>query len=135
MEGPINGDCHQVDGTKIMTPELPPLNEELSFYADNSQLLSETLQQLKKDLGVNWPDGYELYGMNLSDLIDLVADVLYEVNRKSQQNLFNLFYRIDLPEIKVQETLSSDGFEWSRLAELILKRELQKVVLRRHFSK
>lgn len=118
-----------------MTPELPPLNEELSFYADNSQLLSETLQQLRKDLGENWPEDHEPEGMALSGLIDLVADVLYEVNRKSQQNLFNLFYRIDLPETKVQEMLTSDGFYWSGLAELILKRELQKVVLRKHFAK
>jgi hypothetical protein len=118
-----------------MTRELPPLNEELSFYADNSQLLSETLQQLRKDLGENWPDDHEPGQMVLSDLIGLVADVLYEVNRRSQQTLFNLFYRIDLPETKVQESLNSDGFDWNALAELIFKRELQKVVLRRHFSR
>jgi hypothetical protein len=117
-----------------MIPESPPLNEDLSFYANNSQLLSATLQQLRKDLGENWPDDHEAKEMNLPDLICLVADVLYEVNRRSQQNLFNLFYRIDLPETKVQESLNSDGFDWNVLAELILKRELQKVVLRRHFS-
>jgi hypothetical protein len=118
-----------------MMLELPPLNEDLSFYANNSQLLSETLQQLRKDLGENWPDDHEVEEMNLPDLICLVADVLYEVNRRSQQTLFNLFYRIDLPETKVQESLNSDGFDWNALAELIFKRELQKVVLRRHFSR
>ncbi|MFT5278492.1 MAG: hypothetical protein ACI9P8_000117 [Bacteroidia bacterium] len=111
--------------------ELP----NLPVLVQDSELLSEVITQLEKDLGESHPDLVSLEYSNVEDLIETVADLLWELHSRSQENLFNLLYRIDLPETKVQETINSEVFEWHGLAELILKRELQKVVLRKHFSK
>ena len=100
-----------------------------------TELLSEVLAQLEKDLGDSHQELVSLRNSNVEQVVETIADFLWELYSRSQQNLFNLFYRIDLPEDKVQELLRSDGFEWNALAELILKRELQKVILRRRFSK
>ncbi len=108
---------------------------ELSQAIQDQKLLAEVIAQLEKDLSESHPDLVQLNFANVEQLIETVADLLWELHSRSQQNLFNLLYRIDLPESKVQETVSSDGFNWNALAELILKRELQKVVLRKRFSK
>lgn len=107
----------------------------LTHVIRDTRLLSEVIAQLEKDLNESHSDLVQLKYTSVDQLIETVADLLWELHSRSQQNLFNLLYRIDLPESKVQETLSSDGFEWNALAELVLKRELQKVILRRHFSK
>lgn len=107
----------------------------LSHLLTDTKLLSEVIAQLEKDLGESHSDLESLQYSNVEDLIETVADILWELHSRSQENLFNLLYRIDLPETRVQETVNSEGFEWNVLAELILKRELQKVVLRRHYSK
>lgn len=109
-------------------PDFPSLPKD-------QKLLSEVLAQLEKDLGESYSDLEPEQFQDINHLVEIVADILWEVHSKSQQTLFNLFYRIDLPESKIQNVLTSDGFDWNALAELILKRELQKVVLRRHFSK
>ena len=100
----------------------------------DTKLLSEVIAQLEKDLSESNPDLISLNFENVDQLIEAVADLLWELHSRSQQSLFNLLYRIDLPENKVEETVNSEGFDWSLLAELILKRELQKVVIRRHYS-
>lgn len=111
--------------------DLPALPQVIQ----DQKLLKEVIAQLEKDLSESHPDLHSLQFTSVDDLLETVADVLWELHSRSQQNVFNLLYRIDLPESKVQETVSSDGFDWNLLAELILKRELQKVILRRHFSK
>lgn len=109
-------------------PDFPSLPQD-------QKLLSEVIAQLEKDLGESYSDLEPGRFQDINYLVETVADILWEIHSKSQQNLFNLFYRIDLPEAKIQNVLTSDGFDWNALAELILKRELQKVVIRRHFSK
>lgn len=110
--------------------DLPALSHLLS----DTKLLSEVIAQLEKDLGESQSDLESLQYSDIEDLIEAIADILWELYSRSQQSLFNLLYRIDLPESKVQETVNSEGFDWNALAKLILKRELQKVVMRRHYS-
>ena len=107
---------------------------ELTKVIQDQKLLSEVLSQIEKDLGESHANLTQLEYTDITDLIETLADILWEIHSRSKQGIFNLLYRIDLPESKVQETVSSEGFDWNLLAQLILKRELQKVILRRHFS-
>ena len=111
--------------------ELP----EFHTLPQDQKLLAEVVAQLEKDLGESHSDLEPEQFQNVAYLLETVVDILWEMHDRSQENLFNLFYRIDLPETKIQDVLTSGEFDWNALAELILKRELQKVVLRRHFSK
>ncbi len=101
----------------------------------DKELLEDTLNQIEKDFGqielqlreVKQGDDYfERLCADLSYTVDALLD-------KAPDRLFSLMYRIDLPESRISNLLGSDEPAMA-IAEMILKRELQKVVIRRKFS-
>lgn len=109
-------------------PELPQLIKD-------DKLLLEVIAQLEKDLGESYPDLASIEYVEVDQLITQLADILYDIHARSSSRFHNLLYRIDVPENQVQNNITSSGFDWPELARLILKRELQKVVLKRYFGK
>jgi len=107
---------------------------ELPLLVKDTKLLSEVIAQLEKDLGESYPDLVSIEFSDTEQLLETVADILYDIHERSASRFHNLLYRIDVPENCVAEYLTSSGFDWTEMARLILKRELQKVVLRQHFS-
>ena len=57
------------------------------------------------------------------------------INEQNPKLLYNLLYRIDLSEEMVHEKMKTSTLSFTgMLAELIVKRELYKVVLRKNIS-
>jgi hypothetical protein len=48
--------------------------------------------------------------------------------------MFNLLYRVDVSEKQLREGMPTPGIDPILVAELVIKRELQKVVLRKQYS-
>ncbi|HQQ97129.1 MAG TPA: hypothetical protein PLX35_07690 [Cyclobacteriaceae bacterium] len=65
-----------------------------------------------------------------------IVRVLQSGEKKSDLNLMQLLYRVDIPEVRLKKLLAESG-DTSHLhviAELIIKRVLQKVVIRRYYG-
>lgn len=96
-------------------------------------ILPEVVTQINKDFDeqsvINVSNDYLM-----DDLIESLENYLLDLNRKGT-DLQNLLYRIDVPEkyaIAVFQ-ISDLTLLTIELAHLILKREVQKVLIRRHF--
>ncbi len=107
-------------------------------YLHDTALLNEALMQLEKDFtqsgispALNLPDpfSFELLCVELGKAIR-------EISNRNWSELQNLLYRIDISELLITNyTKVYPEKEYDvLLAELLLKRELQKVLLRKQFS-
>ena len=95
----------------------------------NNDFALKTITQLEKDVGyfvqTKAPNSTEL---NLELLLDWVESILVNVFEKNGEQLFQLLYRVDLPENECQHILLSNHPDKLRkLALAILRREAQKV--------
>lgn len=103
--------------------------KDLVHLQEDQRLLKEVMRQLSKDFGA-CPDVLpETSSFGLKQFLVELEQQLQQFSSEQSEAFFQLLYRIDLPETKV--------FDWlqkGQLAEAILKRELQKVILRRRFS-
>ncbi len=101
-------------------------------YRHDLEIIRDTIAQIKKDLSIFDLDivfsGNEktAYREVKDQLIILFRDLL----TRDAEKVFNLLYRIDVSENKVKEAPSSVAFE-EYIAELVLERELLKVVMRK----
>ncbi|MEE2699897.1 MAG: hypothetical protein VYD71_00850 [Bacteroidota bacterium] len=100
------------------------------------QFLKETLTQLEKDflmIGVDFDIEKSL--PNYKTLFTHTKKLVEVISEKNPKLLFNLLYRIDLSEEMVKKQMRVSALSFTQmLAELIIKRELYKVVLRKNIS-
>jgi hypothetical protein len=100
--------------------------------------LNETAQQIIKDFGI---EGIEIkfsgnadnaYKELFSQIEPHILKLLWENTRKLQQ----LLYRIDIPEKLALQALRGEPGRTppQMLTELVIKRELQKVVIRKYYK-
>jgi hypothetical protein len=117
--------------------DLSPLSAgELQPYLHSPELLRSLLKQLVKDFGmatVHLPlNCEETY--SFESLRELIAQALRQQASSSAQ-LQNVFYRVDLTEKTVRQALhKQQGDTLPIVAELIIKRVLQKVVIRHWYQ-
>jgi len=101
-----------------------------------NHFLSKTIAQLEKDflaVGVNFD--IEKPVKDYKQLFSFTNNLVNALNEQDPKRIINLLYRIDLPEEKVQEEMKISILTFSELlAELIVKRELQKVILKNYYS-
>ena len=101
-----------------------------------NQFLRETTSQLEKDfliIGVNFDISKPV--KNYSQLFSFTAGFVNTLNNQDPKRIINLLYRIDLPEEKVKAEMQNTQLTFSELlAELIVKRELQKVIVKNYYS-
>ena len=101
-----------------------------------NKYLSETAAQLEKDflmIGVNFD--IEKPVADYKTLFSFTYNLVNAINERNPQFTLNLLYRIGLQEEKVQEEMQKTKLSFSQmLSELIVKRELYKVVLRNRYS-
>ena len=57
-----------------------------------------------------------------------------ELEKLSMQQVFNFLYRVDISEQQLMRGMPTPGLDLDLFSELIIKRELQKVVLRKLYS-
>ena len=109
---------------------------EVSNCLKTNQYLEETLLQLEKDflsIGINFNISKPVE--SYTHLLLFTKDLVEALNKQDPKRIVNLLYRIDLPEGKVQEEMKNTQLTFSELlAELIVKRELKKVILRNYYS-
>ena len=111
---------------------------DLIKYTRRIDLLSLTVDQIKKD--------FNLYGMEISfsgngdsaydELIAQIKPYIEILITSNYGKFLTLLYRIDVPEKKLAEIiLNSKDTMALEISDLIIKRELQKIVLRTYYKK
>jgi hypothetical protein len=117
--------------------DLPVTQHHLESFSKRIDLLKEVVAQLNKDFQLN---GFEVdFTGNEQDayreLSDQLIPLIDQMLEHQTERFWSLVYAIDLNETKVREALFGDDVNaLARLTDLILKRELQKVVIRNHFA-
>ncbi len=109
-----------------------PENIELHYLTDKS-IFRELILQIRKD--------FESSGISIKLLLnkrysfDELRTILEDVFLKTgATGMFQLLYRVDVSEQQLQKGMPTPGIDTKLIAELVIKRELQKVVLRKFYS-
>lgn len=116
------------------------MKEDLSIepYYVNLDYLRQTAEQVKKD--------FEQHGFDIvfsgdplkayEELFIQVKPILLRLSQEDHQRFLNLLYRIDVNEKMIRSNKPTihvtDTFD--QLTDAVLKRELQKVVIRNYFK-
>lgn len=119
--------------------DLPLANSDYERYERSVWLLKEVVAQINKDFRlqgfeVEFSGTGETAYQELSEQLKPVIEYMLE---NQTEKFWNLIYGIDLSETKVRHILFGNDENIDALQELtdlILKRELQKVVIRLHYS-
>ncbi|UII32982.1 hypothetical protein LVD17_03960 [Fulvivirga ulvae] len=95
----------------------------------------QTVSLIKKDLSLDH-DALPGSIASIDDLKELLIPVINYLLDRDMTRLLNALYRIDISENKVRQVLTVENPNdiAPRLAELIVQRELQKVITRRKYS-
>jgi septation ring formation regulator EzrA len=118
---------------------LPLSKQDFERYQRNVSLLQDVVAQINKDFRLSGFDvefsgeGDAAYQELSSQLVPVIEYMLENQTEK----FWNLIYGIDLSETKVKEILfgkEETPNAIGQLTDLILKRELQKVVIRHFYS-
>ena len=108
--------------------------EKVNDSIEENSCLNETVEQLEKDFlmaGVHFDVPKPV--LNYSSLFNFTLHLIEALNEKDSQKILNLLYRIDLSEEFVQVQMKETEYSFTEmLSELIVKRELYKVVLRKN---
>ncbi|MCF8275209.1 MAG: hypothetical protein K9J17_00625 [Flavobacteriales bacterium] len=118
---------------------LPLSTSDFDRYERSVALLQEVVAQINKDFRLN---GFDVAFSGSGDtayqeLSSQLAPVIDYMLEHQTETFWNLIYSIDLNENKVKRILFGDDENIDaihELTDLILKRELQKVVIRHFYS-
>ena len=103
-----------------------------SFFI-NPDLVQQLLQQLQKDfVHSDLLKSADPASINGNQVYELVYAEIKELMKRNYSELSNTFYRVDISEKQLKDAMGSNAGkeEAAVITELILKRELQKVVYR-----
>ena len=113
---------------------LPFVKNQLS----SKDLFDAFKKQLIKDFEQsNFPSDFvEALEPNYSSIHETIVSELQRNEKKTDSNLMPLLYRIDISEAQLKKYLNKDKNEnhFHVIAELIIKRVLQKVVIKQHYK-
>ena len=111
---------------------------DLSPYINKPELIQETADQIIKDfemfeLEVKFSgNAYNAY----QELYEQIEPHINELIHGNQQKFMSILYRIDVSEQQIKKAVNDNYTEpfSSIVTDLIIKRELQKVVIRNHYK-
>lgn len=113
---------------------LPDLKNQLS----SKDLFDAFKRQLVKDFEQsNFPSDFvKALEPDYSSILQKIVFELKRNEHKTDFNLMNLLYRIDISEAQLAKYLNENRSEnyFTVIAELIIKRVLQKVVIRQYYK-
>jgi hypothetical protein len=105
----------------------------------NSEIIRATARQIIKDFGMS---GVELRFSRTPqkayiELFSRISPIIEKLLDRNIGSFYNLLYRIDISEIQIKKEVSENpDKKFSEvISHLIIKRELQKVVMRKKFGK
>ena len=103
----------------------------------SNKFLIETTFQLEKDfLNIGVDFDIQKPVQDYKQLFAFASTLVNTLNEQYPKRILNLLYRIDLSEEKMQFEMQKSDLSFSELlAELIVKGELYKVILRRIIRK
>jgi len=106
------------------------------LYLNQENYFQKLKAQLSKDLNdSDFDDELERIDLsNSSDLPDLVRRFLNQIFSTNAEQFFQLMYRIDIPDADMRTMVLGSGLDFDGLADLVLKRELLKILLREKYS-
>lgn len=115
----------------------PDLNKQevIQSYFSSKEILQQLIIQIAKDFHTS---GFEIKldeskEFSFKELVDVVHEKLLDLN---PEQIFSLSYKIDIPENRTSDKgENSHGVSLEKISELIVKRELQKIILREIFKK
>jgi hypothetical protein len=111
----------------------------LSQYFNRLDLIKDTTHQIIKD--------FDMFGMEIKfsgnkynayeELFNQIEPHINKLISSNHQKFMGILYRIDLSDEQIKKAVSENSSEsFSEIiTDLIIKRELQKVVIRKHYSK
>lgn len=117
----------------------PPL-PDISLL-NSKEIYDLTLAQLKKDLrdsGFTYGFGENDSPLDYNELCEELCRIMGAEEQISSARVGNLLYRVDVADHQLKKSLQEQKEEqdiYRIMAELIIKRELQKVVLRKLWSR
>jgi hypothetical protein len=112
---------------------------DLSQYINRLDLIKDTADQIIKD--------FDMFGMEIKfsgnafnayeELFDQMEPHIKKLIDSNQQKFLGILYRIDLSDEQIKKAVHGNSTEpFSMIVtDLIIKRELQKVVIRNHYKK
>ena len=110
----------------------------ISKYINRLDLLQDTANQIIKD--------FEMFGMEIKfsgnqynayeELFNQIEPHIKKLIDNNHQKFMGILYRIDLSDEQIKKAMEQNSFEsFSEIiTDLIMKRELQKVVIRAHYK-
>lgn len=109
---------------------------ELVKFVSQDHYFNAVVAQLQKDFNTDEFDQWiaDLAPLNFNQLQSKVAVYLTELFDHNSENLFQLIYRVDIPEVDFQGCVNGGSVDFYELSELFLRRELLKILLREKFS-
>ena len=111
---------------------------DITPYLNRLDIFNETAQQIIKDFGIQGMQ-IKFSGNTENAYKELFSQILPHIEKlqnENFQNFYNLMYRIDVSEEQIKKAVeeSKDKSFSEIVTELILKRELIKVVFRKQYS-
>jgi hypothetical protein len=110
--------------------------DDSSVYLRQDHYFNKLKDQLSKDFGAEDFD-MALDNLNIEDAIKLnaiVAQYLTYLETQNTETFFQILYRIDIPELDFKAQILHNGLDILALSELVIKRELIKILLREKYS-
>ena len=114
------------------------MTADITPYLNRPDLLMETVKQIEKDFG--WFDLKIVFSGNTgnayTELFSQIQPHIEKMLAENTQQFYSLMYRIDLSEQQIKKAVESakDSSFSEIVTDLILKRELQKIIIRKSFS-
>jgi uncharacterized protein YggL (DUF469 family) len=111
----------------------------ITQYFNRLDLIKDTANQIIKD--------FDMFGMEVTfsgnqynayeELFEQIEPHINKLINNNQSKFMGILYRIDLSDEQIKKSVNencSESFS-EIITDLIIKRELQKVVIRKHYSK
>lgn len=111
---------------------------DLTPYFNKLDIIKDTAAQIIKD--------FEMFGMEVKfsgnaynayeELFDQIEPHIKKMVDSNRQKFLGILYRIDLSDEQIKKAVNSNSTEPFSviITDLIIKRELQKVVIRNHYK-
>ncbi|OFY85683.1 MAG: hypothetical protein A3F72_12080 [Bacteroidetes bacterium RIFCSPLOWO2_12_FULL_35_15] len=112
---------------------------DLTKYFNRLDLIKDTANQIIKD--------FDMFGMEIKfsgnaynayqELFEQIEPHIKNLIENNQQKFMGILYRIDVSDVQIKKAVNENSSESFSVivTDLIIKRELQKVVIRDHYKK
>ncbi len=112
--------------------------DNLSQYFNRIDLIKDTANQIIKD--------FDMFGLEIKfsgnaynayeELFEQIEPKINQLINTNQSKFMSVLYRIDLSDVQINKAINENSSETfsAIISDLIIKRELQKVVIRKQFN-